>query len=78
MPGQRKTQMAASPRDLLLGYPGVLDRRLVDTGKSTPLYLSGGSAVVLAYGSTEHTKDVDAFVAERNQVVDEPMSSRTS
>ena len=63
--------MAASIRDSLLGYLGVLDRRLVDTGKSTPLYLSGGAAVVLAYGSTERTKDVDAFVAQRNEVLDE-------
>lgn len=63
--------MAASTRDSLLDYLGVLDRRLVDTGKSTLLYLSGGAAVVLAYGSTERTKDVDAFVAERNQVLDE-------
>ena len=63
--------MAASIRDSLLGYLGVLDRRLVDTGKSTPLYLSGGAAVVLAYGSTERTKDVDAFVAERNEVLDQ-------
>src|SRR3954468_957692 len=64
-------EMAASTRDSLLDYLGVLDRRLVDTGTSTPLYLSGGAAVVLAYGSTERTKDVDAFVAERNQVLDE-------
>ena len=63
--------MAASIRDSLLGYLAVLDRRLIDTGKSTPLYLSGGAAVVLAYGSTERTKDVDAFVAERNEVLDE-------
>lgn len=63
--------MAASTRDSLLNYLGVLDRRLVDTGKSTLLYLSGGAAVVLAYGSTESTKDVDAFVAQRNQVLDE-------
>jgi hypothetical protein len=63
--------MAASTRDSLLGYLGVLDRRLVDIGKSTPLYLSGGAAVVLAYGSTERTKDVDAFVSQRNQVLDE-------
>jgi hypothetical protein len=63
--------MAASTRDSLLDYLGVLDRRLVDTGKSTRLYLSGGAAVVLAYGSTERTKDVDAFVAHRNQVLDE-------
>jgi Nucleotidyltransferase of unknown function (DUF6036) len=63
--------MAASIRDSLLGYLGVLDRRLVDTGKSTPLYLSGGAAVVLAYGSTERTKDVDAFVAQRNEVLEE-------
>jgi hypothetical protein len=63
--------MAASTRDSLLGYLAVLDRRLVDTGKSTSLYLSGGAAVVLAYGSTERTKDVDAFVSQRNQVLDE-------
>lgn len=63
--------MAASVRDSLLGYLAVLDRRLIDTGKSTRLYLSGGAAVVLAYGSTERTKDVDAFVAERNEVLDE-------
>ena len=63
--------MAASTRDSLLNYLGVLDRRLVDTGRSTLLYLSGGAAVVLAYGSTERTKDVDAFVAQRNQVLDE-------
>jgi len=63
--------MAASVRDSLLGYLAVLDRRLIDTGKSTRLYLSGGAAVVLTYGSTEHTKDVDAFVAERNEVLDE-------
>lgn len=63
--------MAASTRDSLLGYLGVLDRRLVDTGKSTPMYLSGGAAVVLAYGSGDRTKDVDAFVTERNQVLDE-------
>src|SRR6478735_5654860 len=62
---------AASTRDSLLGYLAVLDRRLVDTGKSTSLYLSGGAAVVLAYGSTERTKDVDAFVAQRNEVLDE-------
>ena len=61
--------MAASIRDSLLGYLAVLDRRLIDTGKSTRLYLSGGAAVVLAYGSTERTKDVDAFVAERNEVL---------
>jgi predicted nucleotidyltransferase len=63
--------MAASIRDSLLGYLAVLDRRLIDTGKSTRLYLAGGAAVVLAYGSTERTKDVDAFVAERNKVLDE-------
>jgi hypothetical protein len=63
--------MGASVRDSLLGYLAVLDRRLIDTGKSTRLYLSGGAAVVLAYGSTERTKDVDAFVAERNEVLDE-------
>jgi hypothetical protein len=63
--------MAASIRDSLLGYLAVLDRRLIDTGKSTLLYLSGGAAVVLAYGSTERTKDVDAFVAEHNEVLDE-------
>ena len=63
--------MAASTRDSLLAYLGVLDRRLVETGKSTPLYLSGGAAVVLAYGSTERTKDVDAFAAQRNEVLDE-------
>lgn len=63
--------MAASIRDSLLDYLGVLDRRLVDTGKSTSLYLSGGAAVVLAYGSTERTKDVDAFVAQRNEVLEE-------
>ena len=63
--------MAASVRDSLLGYLAVLDRRLIDTGKSTRLYLSGGAAVVLTYGSTERTKDVDAFVAERNEVLDE-------
>jgi hypothetical protein len=33
--------------------------------------LSGGAAIVLAYGSTERTKDVDAFVAQRNEVLDE-------
>jgi len=63
--------MAASIRDSLVGYLAVLDRRLIDTGKSTPLYLSGGAAVVLAYGSTERTQDVDAFVSERNEVLDE-------
>jgi hypothetical protein len=53
------------------GCLAVLDRRLVDTGKWTSLYLSRGAAVVLAYGSTERTKDVDAFVAQRNEVLDE-------
>ncbi len=63
--------MAVSVRDSLLGYLAVLDHHLVDIGKSTPLYLSGGAAVVLAYGSTERTKDVDAFVAEQSEVLDE-------
>jgi hypothetical protein len=40
-------------------------------GRSTPIYLSGGAAVVLAYGSTERTKDVDAFFTESNEVLDE-------
>jgi hypothetical protein len=62
--------MAASTRESLLAYLGVLDRHLVAAGLSTPLYLSGGAAVVLAYGSTERTKDVDAFVAQRNEVLD--------
>jgi hypothetical protein len=61
----------ASARESLLAYLGVLDRRLVATGREAPLYLSGGAAVVLAYGSTERTKDVDAVVAERNDVLDE-------
>jgi len=63
--------MAASTRESLLAYLRVLDGHLVETGRSTPIYLSGGAAVVLAYGSTERTKDVDAFVAERNEVLDE-------
>ncbi len=63
--------MAASTRESLLAYLRVLDGHLVATGKSTPIYLSGGAAVVLAYGSTERTKDVDAFVATRNEILDE-------
>lgn len=63
--------MALSTRDSLLAYLGVLDRHLVTIGRSTSLYLSGGAAVVLAYGSTDRTKDVDAFVAQPNAVLDE-------
>jgi hypothetical protein len=63
--------MAADTRQSLLAYLGVLDRHLVSIGRATSLYLSGGAAVVLAYGSTERTKDVDAFVAERNEVLEE-------
>ncbi len=63
--------MAAGARESMLAYLRVLDGHLVDTGRSTSLYLSGGAAVVLAYGSTERTKDVDAFVAERSEVLDE-------
>jgi hypothetical protein len=63
--------MAASTRESLLAYLRVLDGHLVAMGKSTPIYLSGGAAVVLAYGSTERTKDVDAFVATRNEILDE-------
>ncbi len=62
---------AATAKESILAYLGVLDRHLVETGRSTPLYLSGGAAVVLAYGSTERTKDVDAFVARSNEVLDE-------
>jgi Nucleotidyltransferase of unknown function (DUF6036) len=63
--------MAASARESIIAYLGVLDSHLVASGRSTPLYLSGGAAVVLAYGSTDRTKDVDAFVAQRNEVLDE-------
>ncbi len=63
--------MATSTRESLLAYLAVLDRHLVSIGRTTSLYLSGGAAVVLAYGSTEQTKDVDAFVAERNEVLEE-------
>jgi len=63
--------MAASTRESLLAYLRVLDGHLVAMGRSTPIYLSGGAAVVLAYGSSERTKDVDAFVPESNEVLDE-------
>ncbi len=63
--------MATSTRDSLLAYLGVLDGHLVAMGRTTSLYLSGGAAVVLAYGSTDRTKDVDAFVAQRNEVLEE-------
>lgn len=62
---------AATAKESILAYLRVLDRHLVETGRSTQLYLSGGAAVVLAYGSTERTKDVDAFVARSNEVLDE-------
>ncbi len=63
--------MVASTRESLLAYLGVLDGHLVAMGRTTSLYLSGGAAVVLAYGSTDRTKDVDAFVAQRNEVLEE-------
>ncbi len=63
--------MAPTTRESLLAYLGVLDRHLASMGRTTSLYLSGGAAVVLAYGSTERTKDVDAFVAEQNEVLEE-------
>jgi hypothetical protein len=63
--------MATAARESMLAYLRVLDSHLVATGRSTPLYLSGGAAVVLAYGSTDRTKDVDAFVAQPNEVLDE-------
>ena len=63
--------MATTARESILAYLGVLDRHLAATGHSTSLYLSGGAAVVLAYGSTDRTKDVDAFVAQRNDVLNE-------
>lgn len=63
--------MGASTRDSIVSYLRVLDGHLVETGRSTPLYLSGGAAVVLAYGSTDRTKDVDAFVPQRSDVLDE-------
>lgn len=66
--------MATPVRDSLLAYLGVLDGHLLAMGRSTPLYLSGGAAVVLAYGSTERTKDVDAFVAQRDEILEELQS----
>jgi hypothetical protein len=63
--------MATPARESILAYLGVLDRHLIATGRSTPLYLSGGAAVVLAYGSADRTKDVDVFVAQHNAVLDD-------
>jgi hypothetical protein len=40
--------MAASTRESLLAYIRILDDHLVAMGRSTPIYLSGGAAVVLA------------------------------
>jgi predicted nucleotidyltransferase len=63
--------MATTAKESILAYMSVLDGHLVATGHSTALYLSGGAAVVLAYGGTDRTKDVDAFVAEPNEILDE-------
>lgn len=63
--------MTATAKESILEYLRVLDGHLVGTGRSTSLYLSGGAAVVLAYGGTDRTKDVDALVAERDEVLDE-------
>ena len=63
--------MATTAKESILAYLSVLDGHLVATGRSTSLYLSGGAAVVLAYGGTDRTKDVDAFVAQPDEVLDE-------
>jgi hypothetical protein len=63
--------VAPTTRESLLAYLGVLYRHLVSMGRTTPLNLSGGAAVVPAYGSTERTKDVDAFAAEQKQLLEE-------
>ncbi len=63
--------MVTSTKESLIAYLKVLDDHVWGMARSTPLYLSGGAAVVLAYGSTERTKDVDAFVDERNEILDE-------
>jgi hypothetical protein len=63
--------MASPVKESILAYLRVLDGHLVAIGHSTSLYLSGGAAVVLAYGGTDRTKDVDALVAQNDEVLDE-------
>ena len=63
--------MAPTVKESILAYLRVLDGHLVAMGHSASLYLSGGAAVVLAYGGVDRTKDVDALVAQRDEVLDE-------
>jgi|GEM_PF-3032935 len=63
--------MASSTRESLALYLKVLDDHLVNKERSTTLYLSGGAAVVLAYGSAERTKDIDVFTEQRNQILED-------
>jgi hypothetical protein len=63
--------VASATKESLLAYLKVLDDHLVAMARATTLYLSGGAAVVLVYGSTDRTKDVDAFVEKHNETLDE-------